>query len=108
MTKEELEKLKVRDLIEMEAFRKEVEIQLGIEERTHTEALLNGILNRSPLDSLREKGLFNAEKMVDLFRCIIEKSLIGFSASERNYIYLIGRTCAERLLIRMSEEVKDN
>jgi len=106
MTKEELSKLKVGDVIKMEAFLKEMEKQVAIEEKAHTDAILGGNYKRSPLDSIRKKGVFNAADLVCFFECILNKSLIGFSSMERQYIYALGMTCFTRLMIAFQKEAE--
>jgi hypothetical protein len=105
MTKEELEKLKVKDVIGMPDFLDEMRRQIMFEERSQTQELLNGRLNRTPLDSLREKKVFNAERMTQLFEGVLNKSLLGFSSSERTYIYSIGMFAFTKLMMKLQKEV---
>ena len=107
MTKEELSKLTVRDVIKTEAFTKEMEKQVAIEEKAHTDAILSGNVRRSPLDSLREKRVFDASHLVCYFECILDKSLVGFSSMERTYIYALGMTCFARLMKEYMKQTED-
>lgn len=105
MTKEELEKLKVKDVLRMSDFLEEMKRQVEIEEDSHTKALLHGKLKRTPLDSLREKKVFNTERMTDLFEGVLNKSLLGFSAAERDYIYMLGMLAFKRVMVKLKKEI---
>ena len=48
-------------------------------------------LQRNPIDRLEERGVFNTEDMQSLYAMVVAKCLTGYSASERNYIELVGR-----------------
>lgn len=104
MKDEEIKKLKVRDVIAMPEFKEEMERQVAIEEKTHTAAIANMRLKRTPLDSLRERGVFNAETLVQLYPAILDKSLLGYSAMEREYISHMGLVCFGRVLARLREK----
>ena len=106
MTKEELAKLTVKDIIRMDAFRVELERQIKLEEDTHTDALRMGRLKRTPLDSLRDKGVFNADRMADLFESVLNKSLLGFGANERQYIHNLGMLAFARVMTKLQKEAE--
>ena len=106
MTQEELSQLKVKDVLRMDAFKEELRRQIALEEDSHTEALKKGRLKRTPLDSLRDKGVFNADKMVDLFENILNKSLVGFGANERQYIHSLGMLAFARVMVSLQKEAK--
>lgn len=105
MTEKELKALRVKDVIDMPLFKEQMAVQVRIEEKTQTEAIMYGNMLRTPLDALREKGLFCAERMVELFAAVVNKSLIGFSSSERQYIYGVGMLCFGRVLQRLREQI---
>lgn len=104
MTDEVLNKLKARDVVRMPMFLKEMERQVAIEQQTQTEAIKRGLLKRTPLDRLRERGVFNGEKMVELYEAVMDRSLIGFSAAEREYINRIGLLVFGRVLSKLRNE----
>ena len=103
MKDEEIKKLKMRDVIAMPEFREEMARQVAIEEETHTCNIANMRMERTPLDSLRERGVFNAETLVQLYKAILDKSLLGFSSNERSYIDRMGLVCLGRVLARLRE-----
>lgn len=111
MTKEELVQMKVRDVIRMPEFREELERQLQMEQDDHTKAVLRAAssgrrLKRTPLDGLRDRGVFDAEHLVVYFEHILDKSLVGFGASEREYIRGLGMIVFGRLMKRMQKDAE--
>lgn len=112
MTKEELQGLKVKDIIVMPEFQTEMEKQIKIENDSYDDAcreaaLQKRRLRRTPVDSLREKDVYHAEMMCTLFEAVLNKSLVGFSANERQYIYGIGMLCMGKVLATLKEGIKD-
>ena len=106
-----LNEMTVRDVITMPMFAKYVgdviEGELSYHRNAKLEALSRGmILHRSAIDSLQERGVLDAEKMVDLFGSVLDKSLIGFSQSEREYIEFIGILAFKRYMLKLYEEEK--
>lgn len=63
-------------------------------------------LHRQAIDNLRDKGLLEPRKVVDAYRAILDKSLIGYSASERMHIEVICELAARRTLYRLKEKEK--
>ena len=106
MKQEELEKLKVKDVIAMPDFIEELKRQVDLEESSNTEALKKGRLKRTPLDSLRDKGVFNAEKLAQLFESILKKTLLGFGANERQYIYSLCMLAFSRVMVKLQKGVE--
>jgi len=111
MTKEELAKLTVKDVIRMDAFKVELEKQLDLEQDNQTKevkraATMGCRLKRTPLDSLRDKGVFNAERMADLFESVLNKSLLGFGANERQYIHNLGMLAFARVMTKLQKEAE--
>ena len=98
MKEEELKGLTLGEVIHMEEFRKEMEWQVSVEENAQTKAIEKGHYNRTPLDSLRTKGVFNADKLIELYEAILHKSLLGFSSQERRYIESIALIALGRTL----------
>ena len=109
MKEEELKGLTLGEVIHMDEFRKEMEWQVSVEERTQTKAIEKGYYKRTPLDSLRAKGVFNADKLIELYEAILNKSLLGFSSTERQYIERIALVVLGRVLksLRDPAEEKD-
>lgn len=103
MTDTEINKLTVSDVLDMAVFHEEMQRQVEIEQDTHTRELQFGRLKRTPLDSIRERGAFDGDTMVQLFAAVIDKSLVGFSSAERQYIYGVGMLCFGRVLNRLRE-----
>lgn len=106
-----LNEMTVRDVITMPMFAKYVgdviEGELSCHRNAKLEALSRGlILHRMAIDSLQERGVMDAEKMVDLFGSVLDKSLIGFSMSEREYIEFIGILAFKRYMLKLYEEEK--
>ena len=106
-----LNEMTVRDVITMPMFAKYVgeviEGELSCHREAKLEALSRGlILHRMAIDSLQERGVLDAENMVDLFGAVLDKSLVGFSMSEREYIYFIGILAFKRYMLKLYEEEK--
>lgn len=103
-----LKELTVRDVLTMPLFEKKMQEVIDGEVFSHrkaqTEAMTKGLLlQRVPLDRLRERDLLHGDKMVDLYGAVLDKSLIGFSASEREYIYQIGKEAFMRTMYKLKE-----
>lgn len=113
MKNKELKDMTVREVIMMPRFvkymKEVIDGEVFNQRQAQTEAITKGMmLKRTPLDSLRDRGMLDAERMVDLYGAILDKSMIGFSAAERGYIYLIGMTAFKRLMVRLQEEEKES
>ena len=111
MTKDELNALKVADIIKMPEFEKEMERQIAIENDSYDKAcreaaLQKKRLKRTPVDSLRERDVFNKDMMMQLFEAVLNKALVGFSSAERQYIYGIGMLCFGKVLGDLRKQVK--
>lgn len=109
MKKEEIEKLTVRDVIGMDVFAREMELQVNAEQSEHTKAVIMAgkmglVYKRMPIDNLRDKGVFDGSQMVQLFAAVVDKTLLGFSATEREYIRNVGLVCFGRVLRHLQEE----
>lgn len=86
-----LKNMTVRELLDGELFRKELQVQIDNEVASHDkmarEAFYLGMrLQRSPHQRLRDKGVFNVEDLVELYKMIICKQLEDYSSAERTYI----------------------
>ena len=81
----------VEQLLDSEDYRRELEQQISMESSHHDkmsrEAFVKGLrLQRAPIARIREREVFNAQDMVELYKRIICKQLNGFSSAEREYI----------------------
>lgn len=106
-----LNEMTVRDVITMPMFVKYVgeviDGELSCHRKVKLEAIARGMkLHRMAIDSLIERGVMDAEKMVDLFGAVLDKSLIGFSSSEREYIEFIGILAFKRFMLKLYEDEK--
>ena len=109
--KKSLKELTVREVITMPEFVKYMQEVVNSEKFHHKgaemEAVKNGLrLQRTPYDSLMERDLLHGDRMVDLYGAALDKSLIGFSAAERGYIYLVGTQAFQRFMVKLQEEEK--
>ena len=100
MTDKELNELKVADIIRMPEFREEVDRQLTIEQDAYSKAVMDAkdkgcTLKRFPMLNLRDKGVLNADKMVDEYAMRCEKAVFDLrqiSVMDSTGIgFLIGR-----------------
>ena len=60
-------------------------------------------IGRTPLDNLRAKDVWDADKMVNCYGSILDKTLIGFSATERAYIEMVCIEAFRRCVRKMQE-----
>ena len=87
----DLRKMTVEQVLDSVDFERELIKQVENETAHHTklakEAFQSGLrLQRAPIQSLTEKGVFDAENIRDIYKHIVCKTLKGFSAAEREYI----------------------
>lgn len=87
----DLRNMTIEQLLDSEPFERELIRQIELETQHHDEmarqAFASGLrLQRAPITTLREKGIFDAENIRDIYKHIICKTLNGFSAAEREYI----------------------
>ena len=87
----DLKKMTIEELLDSVTFERELIVQIDMEAKHHDEmarqAFASGMrLQRAPIATLREKGIFDAENIRDIYKRIICKTLTGFSAAEREYI----------------------
>lgn len=86
-----LREMTIEQLLDSEPFELELIRQIEMETQHHDkmarQAFASGLrLQRAPIASLREKGIFDAENIRDIYKHIVCKTLKGFSAAEREYI----------------------
>ena len=88
----ELKGMTVEQLLESKEFRKEVEVQIALEQKHHTDMSYQAVeaglrLQRAPIQRLIEKEVFDADNIIKAYKLIICKQLPSdFSAAEREYI----------------------
>ena len=87
----DLSMMTVEQVLDNEQFEQELIIQIKNESEHHNEmskeAFKAGLrLQRAPIVSLMERGVFDAENIRDIFKLMVCKQLRGFSAAEREYI----------------------
>lgn len=87
----DMSKMTIEQVLDSEQFEAELITQIDMETEHHDrmarEAFTSGMrLKRAPIATLRDRGLFDAENIRDIYKHIICKTLKGFSASEREYI----------------------
>ena len=108
MEKDELNRMTAREVLESEKYlekmRSVMELEAVRQRQAAMEARRQGMrINRTPLDSLRERGVWVPEQMVELYRAVICKALTGFSSSERTYIMMVGMEAYRLTLLWMKE-----
>ena len=96
----------VRDVLMLDEFRAQMlqvmDGEYDHQRRAAAEARKNGCrINRTPLDSLRERDVWHADEMIEYFGSVLNKSLIGFSAAEREYISLVGMAAFKRTMQKL-------
>ena len=88
----ELKGMTVEQLLDSKEFHKEVEVQIAMEMKHHTEMSHQAVgmglrLQRAPIQRLIEKEVFDADNIIKAYKLIICKQLPSdFSAAEREYI----------------------
>ena len=88
----ELKGMTVEQLLDSKQFRKELDIQIQMESKHHTEMSYKAVeaglrLQRAPIQRLMEKGLYDADHIIQAYKLIICKQLgSDFSAAEREHI----------------------
>ena len=88
----ELKGMTVEQLLDSKEFHKEVDVQVAMEMKHHTEMSHQAVgmglrLQRAPIQRLIEKEVFDADNIIKAYKLIICKQLSSdFSAAEREYI----------------------
>ena len=87
----DIRNMTIEQLLDSEAFERELIRQIEMETSHHDqmarEAFKSGLrLQRAPITTLRDKWVFDAENVRDIYKRIICKTLVGFSSAEREYI----------------------
>ena len=108
---EELKNMTVGQLLDSEEFRKELALQIQNECDEHDKMMRVAFtkklrLQRNPINSLREREVFNVEDMVAAYKQIIAKCLEGFSSAERDYIKRVCMMAYWRVVERHKKQGK--
>ena len=88
----ELKGMTVEQLLDSKQFKEELDIQIVMERKHHTEMSYKAVeaglrLQRAPIQRLIDKGVFDVENIIKVYKLIICKQLgSDFSAAEREYI----------------------
>ena len=61
----------------------------------------NGRLKSHPIEALEDEGVFNVKDMQELFLHQLQKTLIGYSVRERQFIRDVGMMAFNRTMIRL-------
>lgn len=104
----ELSELTFADVLQLQLFKDELVWQLSQEMLTVEKAKTKGKLRRMAMDSLRERGVFTADKMTSLFYQIKHKELKGYSAEQRKYINDVCMMAYQRTIIKLQDESEEN
>lgn len=99
----QLKDLKVKDVLHSTLYEEQLRRQLIIEEETQTRIVVGGRTNRTTLDRLRERGVWNVKALPVLWVQILGKSLQGYSATER---VAISRVCLRAYRNTMKKVMK--
>lgn len=87
-----LQGMTVEQLLDSKEFKKELELQIAMEEKHHTEMSYQAVnaglrLQRAPIQRLIDKGVFDADNIIAAYKLIICKAMNSyFSSAEREYI----------------------
>ena len=82
----------VEQLLDSKQFREELQLQIDMEKKHHTEMSYQAVgaglrLQRAPIQRLIEKNVFDADNLIAAYKLIICKAMGSyFSAAERKYI----------------------
>lgn len=106
-----LKEMTVCDVLQLAEYKSQMEQVMAGEEFNQSRAAQKAAnqgarLARTPLDNLREKNVWNADTMIDLYGSALNKTLIGFSANERAYIMLVGFEAFSRTVKKLEAEQK--
>ena len=109
MERKKLKDMTVGDVIALPEFKVKMAEVIGAEIENHRKAEEEAVvrkmrLKRTPYDHLYERGVLEADRMIELYKAVLGQSLIGFSASERSYIGLVGQQAFRRVVMKLKEE----
>ena len=87
----DLKGMSVEQLIDSKEFREELDIQIAMEKKHHTEMSYQAVnaglrLQRAPIQRLLDRDVLDADSIAELYKLMICKQLQDYSAAEREYI----------------------
>ena len=100
----ELKGMTVNELLDSKQFREELDIQLTMEKKHHTEMSYKAVeaglrLQRAPIQRLMEKGVYDVDNIIKAYKLIICKQLgSDFSAAEREHIKQVCMMAYQRVI----------
>ena len=100
----ELKGMTVEQLLDSKEFRKELKVQIQMEEKHHTEMSYKAVeaglrLQRAPIQRLMEKGVYDVDNIIKAYKLIICKQLgSDFSAAEREHIKQVCMMAYQRVI----------
>jgi hypothetical protein len=108
----EEKKQTVGELLDSEEYKKELGMVIASEQEHYDhmmrDAFVKGMrLQRNPINSLREREVFNVEDMTAAYKLIILKRLDGFSSGEREYIKRVCLAAYWRVLEKRKKAEKE-
>lgn len=100
--------MKVADVLMTEEFAQEMDREMAWRQDLQTRAIAKfRMIRRTPLDRLRERGVYKPELMVQMYGLVLQKRLGDFSRAEREYIVSIGKAAYIRTIEGMKEKEKE-
>lgn len=96
MTQEEINKLRISDVLEMPAFNKHLSKVLTELCEFHTKH--KNELKRSAYDRLDEKNLLSVRSIKELYTEVLRKNLRTLSSAERRFVAAIGDEAFNRTM----------
>ena len=105
----ELKEMTVRDVLlqpeYLEQLQEVMDGEVWNQQKAGAEARKQELrIGRTPLDRLREAEVWEAENIRDYFGAVLNKSLVGFGAAEREYINLVGMAAFRRTVVKLKEK----
>lgn len=113
MNEEEFKKMTVADVLATDLFRDKVgevmDSEAEAQRRAMAQAKERGArISRSPIDGMRDMGVWDAETVARLYGACLSKTLVGFSSTLRAYIMLIGFEAYKRTINKMQASIGVN
>ena len=99
-----LENMNFLEILQLSIFEEELKKQIAMEIGLYNEVSARGKLKRMAMDSLRERGMFNAKDMTEAYYHIMHKEAQGYSANERKYIQDVCAMAYQRTIKALQAE----
>lgn len=100
----ELKDMTFLEVLQLNIFEQELKKQIAMEIALYDEVSAKGKLKRMAMDSLRERGMFNAKDMTEAYYHIMHKEAQGYSANERKYIQDVCAMAYQRTIKSLQAE----